>query len=151
MRAPSRACGRRPARAGSWPRRRAGSQAAGAKRRVAGCGDHATTCNITRPTSVVDLVLTGSRTSCRSRWGAFDMIGNAEEWVADWVTLAGECNATWLAGDLSCVGAPAQPGAPAALVRGGSFLDGQGAGVFNVRSDFDPSFADVGIGFRCAR
>ena len=113
--------------------------------------DHATTCNTTRPTSAVDLVLTGSRAACRSSWGAFDMIGNAQEWVADWVTLAEGCNASWLAGDFACVSAPSQPGVPGALVRGGGFLDGQGAGVFNVRSDFDPSSGDVGTGFRCAR
>jgi len=23
--------------------------------------------------------------SCVSYWGAFDMVGNADEWVADWV------------------------------------------------------------------
>jgi hypothetical protein len=68
------------------------------------------------------------------------------------VTLAEGCNAAWLANDFACVGAPAVPGVPGALVRGGSFLDGQGAGVFNVRSDFDPlSSGDVAIGFRCAR
>jgi formylglycine-generating enzyme required for sulfatase activity len=79
------------------------------------------------------------------------MVGNVEEWVADWVTLAEECNGAWHGNDLACVGAPAVPGIPGALVRGGSFLDGQGAGVFTVRSDFDPSFGDVGIGLRCAR
>ena len=108
--------------------------------------DHATTCNTTRPSSAVDLVLTGSRAACRSSWGAFDMIGNAQEWVADWVTLAEQCNASWLADDFACVGAPSQPGVPGALVRGGGFLDGQGAGVFNVRGDFDPSSDDVGTG-----
>ena len=27
----------------------------------------------------------GSRAKCTSNWGAFDMVGNVEEWVADWV------------------------------------------------------------------
>lgn len=117
--------------------------------------DGATTCNTSNPNTISpDLVLAGSRAGCRSNWGAFDMIGNAQEWVADWGALAPECNAAWpaeLGNDLACVGALAQPNIPSALVRGGAFLEGEGSGVFNVRGDFDPSFADVAIGFRCAR
>jgi hypothetical protein len=33
----------------------------------------------------------------------------------------------------------------------GAATSSKGAGVFNVRSDFDPSSGDVGTGFRCAR
>jgi formylglycine-generating enzyme required for sulfatase activity len=30
-----------------------------------------------------DAVNTGSRASCKSSWGVFDMVGNVLEWVAD--------------------------------------------------------------------
>jgi len=115
--------------------------------------DGTSTCN----TNGSALALTGSRSACRSNWGAFDMIGNASEWVADWGALAPECNGAWpaeLGNDWACVGAPGQSSIPSALVRGGGFLEGEGAGVFSVRGDFDPWFADaadVGTGFRCAR
>ena len=114
--------------------------------------DAATTCNTTRPNTNIDLVETGSRASCRSSWGVFDMVGNAAEWVADWHPLAEECNSIWTSrDDYACLGAPAQSGIPGALVRGGSFLAGAGAGVFSVRGDAQPFEADVTVGFRCAR
>jgi len=100
--------------------------------------DHATTCNTTQQTSAVDLVPTGSRASCKSTWGAFDMIGNASEWVADWSQVVDGCTS----GNATC---------QAAFVRGGNFLDGERAGVFNLRTDFEAGLGDVSIGFRCAR
>ena len=42
--------------------------------------DGSTTC-VTTGTGVAN---TGSRSSCKSAWGAFDMIGNVDEWVGDW-------------------------------------------------------------------
>ncbi len=109
------------------------------------------------------LALTGARTNCVSSWGVHDMVGNAREWVADWVDLdAGPVpNCThWLntAGDFgnddSCVGGPGGPGRlslPAALQRGGSYFDHSGAGVFAIRADSTPDMAEDGVGFRCAR
>jgi len=54
---------------------------------------------------------TGSRSTCKSSWGVFDMIGNVEEWVADWSDLA--ANSTdWMTiagisdGDRSRFGGP---------------------------------------------
>src|SRR5206468_1262216 len=44
-------------------------------------------CNI----STGKLLNTGSRAGCKSSWGAFDMVGNAEEWVADWADAALGC------------------------------------------------------------
>jgi len=47
---------------------------------------------------------TGSRISCKSRFGAFDMVGNLLEWVADWVPiLSGSCGSALFAGDLNCL------------------------------------------------
>jgi signal transduction histidine kinase len=42
-------------------------------------------------------VATGSRSSCKSARGAFDMVGNLYEWVADWVPRSTACG-TWSAG-----------------------------------------------------
>src|SRR5262245_22899315 len=108
--------------------------------------DGATTCN----TKSIDLSATGSRPACRSSWGAFDMVGNAAEWVADWMPAAEECSLTWLAGDTACLGGGAG-GIPAALKRGGTSLSGARAGVFAVTGDYAPDFTDFSSGFRCAR
>src|SRR5262249_27829491 len=35
---------------------------------------------------------TGSRSSCKSVWGAFDMIENVDEWVADWGDNSVSCS-----------------------------------------------------------
>src|SRR5262249_44720778 len=103
---------------------------------------------------------TGSRSSCKSAWGAFDMIGNVDEWVGDWADRSVSCT-NWpasLGSDFSCVGGPGDPGGqsgtlslPGAFLRGGSSLDGTEAGVFAINSGGDPSQRSDVIGFRCAR
>jgi hypothetical protein len=106
--------------------------------------------------STLAVAATGSRSSCKSARGAFDMVGNLFEWVADWVPRATACG-TWTASvsptaDDQCLGGAATTGEPGALLRGGSFFfSGTFAGPLSVVGGFEPSFADGDFGFRCAR
>jgi hypothetical protein len=96
---------------------------------------------------------TGSRSACVSARGAFDMVGNLEEWVAEWAPLSTECPG-WGASsnDRMCLaGASTAVGGPGALTRGGSFVDGPGAGPLAVVGGRRPSVTFGFIGFRCAR
>src|SRR5262245_34689209 len=125
-----------------------------------GTDNGTTDCNVDsspRPVS------TGSRSSCKSAWGVFDMVGNVAEWVADW----GDANPlnctdwTTTAGipgnDISCFGGPGGVGPfgnisiPGALLRGGAVFFGTSAGVFAVHASRFPSDWDYDHGFRCAR
>jgi hypothetical protein len=54
-------------------------------------------------------------------------------------------------GDQVCFGGDGSTKVPGALVRGGSFGNGSGAGVFSVRAFLGPAFSADGFGFRCAR
>ena len=134
--------------------------------------DGATTCATLVPPVGGAPGETGSRSSCKSSWGVFDMVGNASEWVADWVDRATVSSCTdWtslttvpnkIAGDdFSCFGGTGYDPAisnsylsyaiPAALLRGGSSHSGAGAGVFAVDARYDPSGRYSDLGFRCAR
>jgi hypothetical protein len=100
-------------------------------------------------------VQTGSRASCVSDVGAFDMVGNLSEWVGDWVPPAtGSCAAELFAGtgDTNCLAGTSHAEGTAALVRGGDFdlLDNVSAGVFAVSATI-PSAANTFFGFRAAR
>ena len=96
--------------------------------------------------------LTGARAKCVSNVGAFDLVGNVVEWVADWVPTSPVCG-SWgaFSDDMQClagaddVSPTAQPGA---LIRGGEFDHGSLAGVFAVYDNY-PS--DAFSGFRCGR
>ncbi len=117
-----------------------------------GPDDGATDCNTATAGAAT---LTGSRSSCVSARGAFDMVGNLYEWVADWLPRSAGCG-TWTAGmsptgDDQCLAGAAPTGEPGALLRGGDFGSGPLAGPLAVEGNLAPSDADLFIGFRCAR
>jgi hypothetical protein len=100
---------------------------------------------------------TGSRSSCVSVDGAFDMVGNLYEWTADWAPQSTGCGGTWGAlvsptGDFFCFGAAVDLAEPGALLRGGSHIDNAGTatGPLTVRTRL-LSNPENSIGFRCAR
>jgi len=99
--------------------------------------------------------LTGARISCVSSDGAFDMVGNLYEWVAEWVPRSTTCG-TWgggisPTGDFQCLAGAATTGEPGALLRGGDFDFGTDAGPLNVNGSGSPSGSGGSIGFRCVR
>jgi hypothetical protein len=115
-----------------------------------GPDDHATDCNTF---SLLAVAPTGSRSSCVSARGAFDMVGNLYEWVADWVPRATACPG-WggFSNDNMCLsGASTTANGPGALLRGGDFGHGTAAGPFTVSASFGPSVFGPSIGFRCTR
>jgi len=117
-------------------------------------GDNGTTdCN----SATISPSLTGSRSSCKSADGAFDMVGNLDEWVADWVPQSTACpNWGSFSNDFMCLsGASTTAPYPGALLRGGDFAGGFLAGPLAVAGSVGPSGAFFnaggGLGFRCAR
>jgi len=118
-----------------------------------GVDDHATTCNSANTGATTP---TGSRSGCVSARGAFDMVGNLAEWVADWVPLSTQCPG-WgsFSNDLMCLsGASETDTSPGALIRGGFFF-GDGAsganGPLAVIGSVAATRSQNIFGFRCAR
>jgi formylglycine-generating enzyme required for sulfatase activity len=113
--------------------------------------DNGTTdCNTAGNGSVT---LTGARTSCVSARGAFDMVGNLVEWVADWVPLSTTCpNWGSFSDDFMCLsGASVTANGPGALLRGGSSIGGPVNGPLMILGTLEPSRSVETVGFRCAR
>jgi hypothetical protein len=112
--------------------------------------DHATTCN---SASTDSTTLTGARSRCASTRGAFDMVGNLAEWVADWAPLSTQCPG-WggFSDDLMCLsGANESEPGPGALLRGGFFFGGAFNGPLAVIGTVAPTRSQDIFGFRCAR
>ena len=113
--------------------------------------DNGTTdCNTQLPGGEVP---TGSRSGCVSSDGAFDMVGNVPEWVADWLTRpTAPCFGSWsanISNDYQCLVNAATTGEPGAVQRGGDITTGALAGPFSIAAPAPTSsFRD---GFRCAR
>jgi formylglycine-generating enzyme required for sulfatase activity len=121
-----------------------------------GPDDHATTCTSNNPAGTTP---TGSRSGCVSARGAFDMVGNVAEWVADWIPRSTTCTG-WGAfsdDDMCVAGAnDAPPGAsveagPGALLRGGFFFLENASGPLSVIGTVSPIRSQPFFGFRCAR
>ena len=96
---------------------------------------------------------TGATAGCVSDVGAFDMVGNVSEWVADWVPRSTACG-SWgaFSVDTQCLAGADTSGSPGALVRGGDFGSGPGnSGVFSVRAGDNPASQFTLFGFRAAR
>ena len=111
------------------------------------------------PCTVASSLQTTGSSGCVSDAGAFDMVGNLVEWVADWVPKSTACSG-WggFSDDFMCLaGASTTPSGPfpgpGALIRGGDFGSGATAGAFAVHGGFSPS--DPGlfgtVGFRASR
>jgi formylglycine-generating enzyme required for sulfatase activity len=115
----------------------------------AGPDNGTTNCN----SNTMSVTLTGARTDCESVRGTFDMVGNLDEWVAEWVPLSTTCS-NWggLSDDLMCLfGASTSDFGPGALLRGGDFRNRTSAGPLAVVGSGGPFSSRPFIGFRCAR
>jgi hypothetical protein len=126
--------------------------------------DPANQCNLHSPS----ISVTGARSKCLSDVGAFDMVGNVIEFVADWGPLATTGN-NWdvfipgFGGDVSNMGGSPNGliyGLPGTTLRGGSYHivpnsggTGQLAGVYAIDQNGAPnSIGDASAaGFRCAK
>ena len=114
-----------------------------------GTDNGTTDCNVG---STIAVANTGSRSLCVSDRGAFDMVGNLDEWVADWVPQATACPGWgFFADDQMCLAGASTVDGPAALLRGGRFGSGALAGPLCVDARYDAASFLGPVGFRCGR
>ncbi|WP_081364644.1 SUMF1/EgtB/PvdO family nonheme iron enzyme [Citrobacter portucalensis] len=119
-----------------------------------GTNDNSTNCNISGSAASI----TG-KNQCVSSTGIENMIGSLSEWVADWSQSnsrndGGEFSRAEFGEDKVAGIDEASPESfrlPAAFLRGGSFEDKKGAGMFTIDVQNAPVRARETIGFRCAR
>jgi formylglycine-generating enzyme required for sulfatase activity len=127
-----------------WQRAAAGTPDPGATPGAADCN-----------TASTGPVNTASRANCVSSWGIFDMVGNVDEWVADWADDPTNCQtygAVGMGEDRNCFGGDGAVSFPNPITRGGDWDDGTNAGVFAVGGTADGrNDQDANLGFRCAR
>ncbi|HHS83826.1 MAG TPA: hypothetical protein ENK38_02740 [Gammaproteobacteria bacterium] len=128
---------------------------------AAGTPDDGTTCTVRGNT--------GAIAGCKSVWEVYDMVGNVNEWVADWIQGAPKHDAGGApflgTGSVeSAFGSDAMAGVSpvnsnttganrsflAAIYRGGR-AGSTGQGVFAFYANLTPSESDVNLGFRCAK
>jgi len=114
-------------------------------------GDGMNTC----ATNTLGPVPTGTTGDCISDTGAYDTVGNVEEYVADWAPRTDGCvTPLFGSGDLNCYAAANRPsvGGPGVLTRGGQFNGRTAAGVFTFVAFRYLGSPEVDhIGFRCGR
>jgi formylglycine-generating enzyme required for sulfatase activity len=111
--------------------------------------DESTTCNVSAPPAIT---ATGARSACVSSWGAYDMVGNVAEWVAEWAPASTGCPG-WdvFSDDQMCFSGAAEAWGPGAIVRGGSWTQHSSPGVFAIRATPPPHHFGDRVGFRCGR
>ncbi len=148
------------------------SMCTNAQWQAAAAGTDEATCN----TGTVDCdgpnAWTGGNTQCggcQSGWGAFDMVGNSHEWVAEW-SQAGQTWITSSSSEVAGVWGPdygddttwgvngasyrssAEPevdGLPGSWMRGGRHDSAEGAGVFTLDTGRSPQRAWTDVTTRC--
>jgi subtilase family serine protease len=123
-------------------------QAAVAGTRDPGPDDGATDCN----TASGRRIRTGSRSGCVSAVGAFDMVGNVTEWVADWGPRSLACR-QWSTkvsptGDAQCLVGVRTTEEPGAWMRGGQY-ETMSSGPLAIEAENGPSRNGPDVGFRC--
>jgi hypothetical protein len=95
---------------------------------------------------------TGSRPGCVSDVGAFDMVGNIAEFVADWVPRSTTCASwTFFSNNEQCLAGAAEEGPPGAIFRGGTLDSGPFSGPFHINGANEPIAKGARLGYRAVR